>query len=48
MLFTACMGVWMLTENRKRDRVAISEEVVDEVGFTDRTDLENKGFRYKL
>ncbi len=48
ILFTTCIGLLMLMENRRRNKIALPEEVVDEQGFRDRTDVENKGFRYKL
>jgi len=48
ILFTASIGLLMLRENRRRDQIALPEELVDEQGFLDTTDRENKGFRYKL
>lgn len=48
IFFTATIGLIMLLENRRRSRLEMTEEYADEQGFTDRTDMENKGFRYKL
>ncbi|KAF2102460.1 MFS transporter [Rhizodiscina lignyota] len=48
IFFTAIIGVLMVMENRRRSGLELAEEVADEQGFTDRTDLENKGFTYKL
>jgi hypothetical protein len=42
ILFTVCLG------NRGRKEFVVLEEIADEDGFTDRTDVENKAFRYKL
>lgn len=52
-LATASMGIWMWNANRRRDAKAAagdhaydaSEGGID--GFTDRTDKENKSFRYR-
>lgn len=48
ILFTGIIGIIMLIQNRKRNAISLPEEIIDEQGFTDRTDFENKGFRYKL
>ena len=56
MFFTALVGLSMWLSNRQRDAQAgqqdaaqsISQEPSEEVGFHDRTDRENKAFRYKL
>ncbi|KAF9880446.1 hypothetical protein CkaCkLH20_02400 [Colletotrichum karsti] len=59
MFFTACIGVLMWWENKKRDARIGSiagteandghdEAEANEVGFSDRTDKENPHFRYKL
>jgi hypothetical protein len=47
----ACLGVLMGMENKRRDKKGgeyAQTEVGDQEGFTDRTDKENKAFRYKL
>jgi len=38
----------MWNENRRRGKLDLSTHAVDEQGFSDFTDLENKGFKYKL
>lgn len=55
MFFTALVGLWMWRSNRQRDAhqagqdaTESSREPSEEVGFHDRTDKENKAFRYKL
>lgn len=48
IFFTFSVGVIMFLENRRRSTFDIPDEVGDEDGFTDRTDVENKAFRYKL
>lgn len=48
IFFVACLWVIMFTENRRRGEIVIPDEIGDEDGFTDKTDFENKAFRYKL
>jgi len=48
IFFVACLWVIMFTENRRRGEFVIPDEIGNEDGFTDRTDRENKAFRYKL
>ncbi len=38
----------MWNENRRRSKLDLSTRLVDEQGFSDFTDLQNKGFKYKL
>ena len=54
IVFAVCLAVVMMLENWKRDREArekglmeVVEKEGDEKGFEDRTDFENRGFRYK-
>ena len=48
IFLSAVLGVIMLLENRRRSKLDLTTEVIDEQGFSDFTDLENKGFHYKL
>lgn len=60
VLFTALMGLTLWSSNRRRDAAARSrthdedvattadQDFVGDVGFQDRTDKENRAFRYKL
>ncbi len=48
ILMVSCLYVTMSRENRRRDRNAIIEGDGTEEGFADKTDKENKAFRYKL
>lgn len=48
ILFSALLGAIMWNENRRRSKLDLSSHAVDEQGFSDFTDLENKGFKYKL
>ena len=48
IFFSALLGLLMWNENRKRKGLDVSTHAVDEQGFSDFTDMENKGFKYKL
>lgn len=49
IFFVSLLGLWMLRQNRLRAaHHRLDDQTVDEEGFSDKTDLENKGFRYKI
>jgi hypothetical protein len=48
IFLSAVLGIIMLLENRRRSKLTLTTEAVNEQGFSDFTDLENKGFHYKL
>ncbi|ERS99605.1 Major Facilitator Superfamily protein [Sporothrix schenckii 1099-18] len=45
---TILLGIYMWRQNVRRATLPISEELVNEAGFADYTDYENKGFQYKI
>ncbi|KAH9886798.1 MFS general substrate transporter [Xylariomycetidae sp. FL2044] len=51
IIFQALYTVWCWMENRRRDRLGLHAEIMEEElleGFEDLTDKENKHFRYKI
>lgn len=49
IFFAGTLGLWMWHQNRVRgEQFQLDDTTVDEEGFSDKTDLENKGFKYKL
>ncbi|KAH8690701.1 major facilitator superfamily domain-containing protein [Talaromyces proteolyticus] len=48
ILFTVLLGLWMLRDNRLRDKSVGQPAEGNVVGFSDCTDIENRAFRYRL
>lgn len=48
ILMVSCLYITMATDNRRRDRSPVFDGEGNEEGFADKTDKENKAFRYKL
>lgn len=48
IFFTAVLGLIMLVENKQRNKLDLASDSADQEGFSDRTDLENRGFIFKL
>lgn len=45
---TTLLGFYMWRQNVLRSQLPVSEAAINEAGFADYTDFENKGFKYKI